>query len=157
MVMKEKFLVSACLTGDICRYDAKKKKNAALLDKLHKMNGEYVAVCPEVLGGLPTPRAEAQIQKGDGYDVLHGKNIVVNKKGCDVTNNFIAGAKKTLEIALKNKVKKAILKERSPSCGVNHIYNDDNLVKGMGITTALLTKHGIEAVSDEDFLKNVAK
>jgi uncharacterized protein YbbK (DUF523 family) len=152
-IMNENFLVSACLIGEICRYDGKKKDNIKLIDALDTLGYKYIAVCPEVLGGLPTPRSAAQIQEGNGSDVLRGEAFVIDETGRNVTGNFIAGAKKVLKISVENNIKKAILNERSPSCGVNYIYKGIQPVRGAGVTTALLTENGIEVVSDEDFLK----
>lgn len=150
-----KYLISACLAGELCRYDAKREKNDELLNVLKKLRYEFITICPEVLGGLPTPRPPSQIDRGDGRDVLDGNAKVIDALRTDVTYNFISGAQKALKIARSAGIKEAILNERSPSCGVKFIYNDDRIVDGRGITAALLTENGIEVISDEDFLKKM--
>lgn len=101
-------------------------------------------LCPEQLGGLPTPRLESQIVGGDGQDVLAGKAKVLMRDGKDVTYNFLRGAEETLKLAQLIGVKKAILKQGSPSCGFGEIYRDKKIIKGRGVTAALLAKERIE-------------
>jgi len=137
----EKILVSACLLGIKCRYDGKSKKNKKVL-KLAKKK-ILIPVCPEILGGLPTPREPAEKRK----------NRVITKSGKDVTEYFKKGAKEVLKIAKILKIKKAILKQRSPSCGSGQIYDgtfSGRVIKGDGVTTALLKKHKIKVISEED-------
>lgn len=144
-------LVSACLIGIKCRYDGKSNLNRKCL-KLFK-KGELIPVCPEQLGGLPTPRSPQQIQKGTGEDVLKGKCKVKNKIGKNVTKKFIKGAKETLKIAKALDAKKAILKARSPSCGCGEIYDgtfSGKLIKGNGVTTALLKRNKIKVYTELD-------
>ncbi|MBQ7336151.1 MAG: DUF523 domain-containing protein [Clostridia bacterium] len=127
-------LVSACLLGTPCRYDGNSKPCAAVL-ALQK-DYRLIPVCPEVLGGLPTPRTPSEIC-GD---------CVRMKNGQDVTQNYRAGAQKALEVACAEGCEIAILKEKSPSCGCGLIYSgvfDGRLILGDGITTALLKKNGI--------------
>lgn len=131
-------LVSSCLMGVPCNYMGKSKQSC-LFSKVLK-NLQYVQVCPEVLGGLSTPRPPAE---------RIGKRVVT-AKGCDVTNSFIAGANKTLEIAKKNRIEIAILKEKSPSCGYGRIYDGSFtsiLVDGNGVTVDLLLENGINIIS----------
>jgi len=137
----EKILVSACLLGIKCRYDGKSNENKKVL-KLAKKK-ILIPVCPEILGGLPTPREPAEKRK----------NRVITKSGKDVTKFFKKGAKEVLKIAKILKIKKAILKQRSPSCGSGQIYDGTFLgrvIKGDGITTELLKKHKIKVISEED-------
>ena len=94
-------------------------------------------MCPEQLGGLPTPRIAADLVGGDGHDVLAGRAQVVTKNGRDVTKNFILGAKQVLEIARQQKIAKVYLKARSPSCG---------LTPQIGVTAALLQAEGYTLV-----------
>ena len=134
-------LCSACLLGIACRYDGKKKKNTKIIKLLKKE--VLIPVCPEQLGGLPTPR-EASEKKG---------KKVFSKSGKNVTANFEKGAEQVLQIAKTYKIKEAILKQRSPSCGCNQIYSGDfsgTIVKGDGVTTALLKKHDIKVITEED-------
>jgi uncharacterized protein YbbK (DUF523 family) len=137
----EKILVSACLLGINCKYDGTSNKN----EKILKLAKDFILIpiCPEILGGLPTPREPAE-QKG---------KRVITKSGEDVTKYFEKGAKEVLKIAKILKIKKAILKQKSPSCGCGKIYDgtfSGKLIKGDGVTTKLLKKNGIEVFSEED-------
>jgi len=134
-------LCSACLLGVKCRYDSKNKPDNKVI-KLSKKE-ILIPICPEQLGGLPTPREPSE-QKG---------NKVFTKSGKDVTKNFVNGAKETLKIAKLFKIKEAILKQRSPSCGCGQIYDGTftgNIIKGDGVTTKLLKKNGIKVISEEE-------
>ena len=143
----EKILISACLVGDKCKYDGHTNYTPLIKDLLEKY--ELVPFCPEVEGGLPTPRKPSE-RKGDK---------VVNNTGKDVTRNFQLGAEKALNICKYLNIKIAILKENSPSCGVNQIYDGNfknKLIKGEGITTELLRKNGISVYNEnqiEELLK----
>lgn len=148
----EPVLVSACLVGVKSRYDGKDALNEELLATL---NGcVVIPVCPEQLGGLPTPRAKARISPTDvtqpgkktsgGDAVLNGIAIVRDEFGTDVTRAFIRGARDTLAIARVTGAKRALLKEKSPSCGVTTILKDKDPIPGQGVTTALLKQEGIE-------------
>jgi uncharacterized protein YbbK (DUF523 family) len=132
------------LVGIKCRYngeDRKDKKMKTLMEK-----GKGVAVCPETLGGLTLPHPEIEIIRGKGEDVLLGKSKAQNLRGENVSFEMIKGAQRTLQIARKLKINTAILKEKSPSCGFRKIYREGKLVKGEGVTTALLRKNGIKVV-----------
>lgn len=101
-------------------------------------------ICPEIEGGLPVPRHPCKIVD----------NRVINNLGQDKTLNFIKGAQKALQVCKEYKIKKAILKEKSPSCGTRFIYDgtfSKKLIPGRGITARLLEEEGIEVISDEDF------
>ncbi|MFH0949217.1 MAG: DUF523 domain-containing protein [Candidatus Aenigmatarchaeota archaeon] len=144
-------LCSACLLGIRCRYDEKIKPNEKVLD-LTK-NEVLIPICPEQLGGLPTPRADAEIKGGDGLDVLDGKAKVVEPDGNDVTEYFVKGAKEVLKLAKLYDIKEAILKQRSPSCGSGQMYDgtfSKSLIEGDGVTSALLKRNGIKVISEED-------
>ena len=114
--------------------------------------GRVISVCPEVAGGLPTPRPPAEIiPDATAQSVLQGKGYVKNIHGDDVTAQFIPGAKKALRLAQQHQIKVAILKAHSPSCGSRHIYNGtffDEIIAGMGVTAALLTQHGIQVFNE---------
>ena len=138
-------LVSACLAGEKCAWDGKDR----LDPEVKKLVGEKraVAVCPEVLGGRSIPRTRTEAKGGSGKDVLAGRAKVFDENGKDTTDEFLKGACETLEIAKKHGIKEAILKSRSPSCGVGKIYDGSfrgKLIKGDGVTTALLKKNGIK-------------
>lgn len=142
MAKTYEYIVSACLCGEKVRYDGK----ANTKDNIKQLidNGKAIMTCPEVEGGLPVPRHPCEIQKGK----------VINNIGQDKTSNFIKGAEKTLELCKKHNIKKAILKEKSPSCGTKLIYDGTftgTLIEGQGITSELLKEHGIEVISDEEF------
>ncbi len=129
--VKPIFLVSACLTGLCTRYDGKTKPDASCLHFLQ--DKIVIPVCPEQLGGLPTPRSPADIINGDGYDVLHGNARIHTENGEDVSQAFIHGAKQVLQLAKLQAVDGICLKARSPSCGISGT---------IGVTAALLKEHG---------------
>jgi len=145
-------LISACLLGIRCVWsgDDKYENNRAVeLSKLETL----IPVCPEQLGGLPTPRVPQEIQDGTGDDILNGKCIVVNKNGQDVTMEFIKGAEETLKIARQLNIKEFIAKSGSPSCGCGQIYDgtfSGKLIDGDGVTTALLRRNWIKIIPEED-------
>ncbi|UFJ40267.1 DUF523 domain-containing protein [Brevibacillus humidisoli] len=144
-------LISSCMAGLATRYDG----NDAHVEQLDQLlqAGKAVLVCPEQLGGLPTPRPPAEIVGGDGYDVLDGKASVIDINGCDVTEEFLKGAQQTLKLALSVGAKQAVLKEHSPSCGSSFIYNGTfrgEKKDGVGVTTALLERNGIRVISEDD-------
>lgn len=150
---KEKIAISACLLGYNCKYNGGNNKNNSVLAYIK--DKEYILVCPEVLGGMPVPREPSEIEVGcTGIDIWKdSKNKVISKNGDDVTEFFSKGAIKTLELIKQNGIKKAILKESSPSCGVNIIYTGEfngQKKKGEGVTTALLRENGIEVMSEKD-------
>ena len=146
--MREKrglILVSACLVGINCRYDGGNCLDNKLLGLWHK--GELFPVCPEELGGLSTPRPNSEIDSGSGEDVLEGKASVKTIEGKDVTTFFVAGAHQTLNIVRDFDITEAIMKSKSPSCGVGTIYRKGRLVRGNGVCAALLLKEGIRLQS----------
>lgn len=130
---KPVYLVSACLVGLRTRYDATVKPIAKCFDLLQ--DALWIPVCPEQLGGLPTPRTPADLVGGDGYDVINGKARVVDRDGRDVTEAFLIGAHQVLEIARMLEVKAVLFKSKSPSCGLN---------PQAGVTAALLSLNHIE-------------
>jgi len=144
-------IVSACLYGVNCRYDGKSSENAKIINAFKE--DQIILVCPEELGGLKTPRTPCEIYKGTGKEVLNGLCKVKSSKGEDFTSYFIKGAEETLKIAKTFDVKKAILKSKSPSCGLNTIYNGDfdkTLVKGNGVTAQLLINNGIDVITENE-------
>lgn len=145
------YIVSACLAGLDCRYNSKNREHK--LVKQLVSEGRAIPVCPEQVGGLATPRPPAEIIAGAGSDVLENKARVVNAKGDDVTEFFIRGALQVLKLARIISCRKAIFKEKSPSCGVKQIFDGSFkglLREGQGVTAALLSKENIEVVSEND-------
>jgi len=138
---KEKILVSACLLGLNCKYDGENNRNEKVLEYIK--DKEVIPVCPEIFGGLQTPRIPSEIV-GDK---------VLNREKIDVTKEYQKGAEETLYLAKLFNVKKALLKESSPSCGSNTIYDgtfSKNKKEGMGITAQLLKENGIEIISEKE-------
>ena len=137
-------LVSACLAGINCSWDGKNRSDPEIKELVDK--NQAVAVCPEVLGGRTIPRTKTEIKRGEGQDVLSGKAKVFDEDGKDVTLEFLKGAAAALDVVKKFNIKEAILKSKSPSCGVSEIYDGSfksNLIKGDGVTTALLKREGV--------------
>ena len=139
-------VVSACLLGRPCRFDGKDKFTPELAFALEDRN--VIAVCPEELGGLGTPRPACQISGGDGGDVLDGNARVIDADGIDRTEAFLSGARSAMEPALAAGAREAILKERSPSCGVKQIYRDGALGPGQGVFAAMLARHRIRLIDE---------
>ncbi|MFA7129385.1 MAG: DUF523 domain-containing protein [Sphaerochaeta sp.] len=138
MEEKQPILISACLVGVCCRYDGK----STLIDHIEQLKKQYhlIPVCPEVYGGLPTPRESAEkIEKR-----------VVTASGLDVTDSFTKGSLQCLQLGLLLGCKKAILQDRSPSCGYGKIYDgtfSGRTIKGNGLFAELLEKQGFLIVS----------
>jgi uncharacterized protein YbbK (DUF523 family) len=147
-------LVSACLCGFNCKYDGKNNINPYFRKLLQE--GQVIPVCPEQLGGLPTPRTPAEIAGGSGQDVLTGSCRVVTRDGRDVTENYIKGAYETLKLAQWAKADTAILKSRSPSCGTGCIYDGSfshRTHTADGVAAALLKANGIRVMDEDDYIE----
>ena len=139
--MKEAILISACLLGVRCRYDGGSKPQEPILRLMEKYT--LIPVCPEQLGGLPTPRAASEIHMPD--------EAVINTEGEDVTGEFLLGADAALQTAKKYGCEIAILKDRSPSCGSNGVYDGSfshKLREGMGKTAAVLAGYGLKVYGE---------
>ena len=150
-VLSGPVLVSACLAGLACRFDGSSTEDDEVTRLVRE--GRAVLVCPEVDGGLGTPRPPAEIVGGDGRAVLAGRARVITSDGSDVTQAYIAGARKALEAALRSHARRAILKARSPSCGACGVYDGSfsgRLVAGEGVTAAMLRANGVEVVSEDE-------
>ena len=147
---RKTILVSACLLGLPTRYDGKTKRLQAVIDYLQRNNLTPIPVCPEQLAGMSTPRDKTFFHSGDGHDVLAEQGKVVSASGQPMNEVFCRGAKMVLQIARLSNCHRALLKERSPSCGVHQIYLGDERVKGVGVTTALLINEGLDVISEED-------
>ena len=136
-----KILVSACLVGDNCKYNGGNNLNERLVEFLAAH--EVVKVCPEVLGGLPTPRPSAEIVDGK----------VMNTEGKNITKEFSLGAQKAFEIVQKENPDLIILQSRSPSCGIKQIYDgtfSGNKIPGHGLFAELCIKAGYKVLDIED-------
>lgn len=136
-------LVSACLLGENCKYDGGNNDNMYV--KLLLKDKEYLAFCPEIAGGLDAPRLPCEICGGR----------VLNSGGEDLTDEFTDGAEQALELCEETDVKLAVLKEGSPSCGVNWIYDGSFQhirIPGKGVTAKLLSDNGIKCISEEDIM-----
>jgi uncharacterized protein YbbK (DUF523 family) len=145
-------LVSACLLGHKVRYDGGDKAcNSDILERWLKQ-GRVLAICPEVAGGLPTPRPPAEIENAKGgVQVLRGAARVIEDTGHDVTPQFVAGAQAALRLAQAKGVRLAVLKEGSPSCGSGLVYDGSfsgRTMPGAGVTAALLRENGIFVFSE---------
>lgn len=155
---KVKVLLSACLAGVNCVYDGTNKFHPVFF-RMHK-KGDAVLFCPEALGGMKVPHSASEISGGGGLDVIEGRGKVFSKDGKDVTVFFVEGARKTLALAVKKGIKKAIMKSKSPSCGCGRIFDGTftkNLVPGDGVTAALLKKSGLAIVSDAEYLEKLSR
>ncbi|GAA5000096.1 DUF523 domain-containing protein [Acinetobacter puyangensis] len=142
-------LVSACLAGEPVRYDGRDSGH----DKIRQLiqQGKAKFVCPELLGGFPIPRLPAEIINGTGLDVLNGTAKVMDCAGEDVTAQYLEGAYKALKIAQDLGASCIVLKENSPSCGSQQIYDgsfDGHKIIGMGVTTALFRQYGFNVISE---------
>lgn len=143
-----KVLVSACLLGKRCKYDGGDNEDNALRRELEARGMQAVPFCPEEAGGLGTPRPPAWLTAA-AESVLDGDGSIVTDAGRDVTAEFAAGAQGALELCRREGLQRAFLKERSPSCGCASTHVDGKLVRGPGITTALLRRAGIECTGVE--------
>ena len=138
----DKYVVSACLVGKNTKYNGGNNRNEKIIEFLK--DKEYILVCPEVRGGLSIPRAPSEIVN----------NKVINVEGKDVTKEFYDGSNKEIQRVKEFNATKAILKSRSPSCGLNVIYDgtfSGKVTTGDGVFTKELKKLGIEILTELDF------
>ena len=157
MTAPKRLLVSACLIGQPVRYDGATNTNKVqhLEHWLQRWQaeGRLVPVCPESLGGLPTPRPAAEIINADGDKVLDGLGQVETADQTSVTDQFILGAQATLATAQREEINAALLAARSPSCGKGLIYDGSftrQPTEGNGVTVALLLRHNIQCFTPDD-------
>ncbi len=149
--MTETILVSSCLLGLPTRYDGADNHSRAVIDYLSQNNLMPIPVCPEQLAGLPTPRLKCWFSQGDGSAVLANRGRICDEENRNLTETFLRGAKESLKIAEMTNCKRAILKQRSPSCGCRNIYQNGQIIEGMGVTAALLLQKGLQLLSEDDF------
>jgi uncharacterized protein YbbK (DUF523 family) len=141
-----KIFVSACLLGENCKYDGGNNYSDKVAEFIK--GHEVIAVCPEIAGGLTTPRAPAEIVNG----------VVRNKLGESVDENFKSGAQKVMQEILNQNIDLAILQSRSPSCGVNEIYDGTftgRKIKGQGVFAKMLMEQGIKVIDVENLDYNM--
>ena len=139
-----KIMVSACLAGENCKYNGGNNRNKKVLRLMEE--NEVITVCPEQMGGLPTPRVPSEVRDG----------VVTARDGRIVDKEFRAGAAKCLEIAIRERSDLVILQSRSPSCGVKQRYDGTftgKLVDGAGVTAELLMEHGFRCLDVEDLVE----
>ena len=146
--MKKKILISACLLGKNCRYNG----GHSQLTELEEIDVEWIPVCPEESGGLGTPRPSAEMQE-NAETILNGKGKIITNKGKNVTSEFIQGAEKSLQLGLGAEVKIAVLKSKSPSCGIGKIYDGSftkSLKIGNGIFAHLCHENDIACIPSDN-------
>ncbi len=135
-----KYAISKCLCGYNCKYNGLNNLN----NKIKELEDDSLIICPEVLGGLPIPRIPFEIKNGRA----------INKEGLDITDKVMDGCNKALKLILDNNIDIVILKENSPTCGVNYIYDGTfthTKIKGCGLLTKMLKDNNIKVISDEEF------
>lgn len=142
----EPVLVSACLLGRACRYDGGHCRDEELSASLADEGLRAVPFCPEEHGGLGTPRPAAWIGERGAAAVVDGEAPMLTEAGREVTDEFLAGARGALERCRELGIKRAYLKERSPSCGVAQTHVDGALSEGPGVTTEVLRRAGIQCL-----------
>lgn len=144
-------LISSCLLGLNTKYNGKSNPNKLLID--YARLGKFIPVCPEQLGGLKTPRGASEIIAGSGEDVLNHCAKVMTQDGINETAEYIKGAEEVIKMLSIFPITAAILKQRSPSCGMGQIYDgtfSGTKIKGEGVTAALLRRHNIPVFTEED-------
>jgi len=142
-------IVSACLLGRRCRYNGEDRAHAGVRRFLKGKN--YVAVCPEKLAGWGVPRPPVELKGGGAEKVMEGRARIVTHEGTDLTASLIRAVRKLVDRATSLRSEEAILKEKSPSCGVTKVYRDGRLVEGKGLFTHRLKDRGIQVRSEESF------
>ena len=140
----EPVLVSACLLGHPCRYDDSHNRDPVLEEDLALRGLRAVPFCPEEHGGLGTPRPAAWIESSGAAAVLDGRDRVLTEAGVDVTEAFLRGARGALATCREHGIRRALLKERSPSCGVRNTHAGGRLVDGRGVTAEFLRRNAVE-------------
>jgi uncharacterized protein YbbK (DUF523 family) len=153
-------IVSSCLVGINSRYDQKSNSHPQLIEEMS--SGGLLPLCPEQLGGMPTPRIPCEVRGGTAGELLQqyhqedGDSLVrvINRAGRDVTAQFVKGAEEVARLADFYGVRAAVLKARSPSCGCGRVYDGSfsrQLIEGNGVTAELLLQHGVTVITEEDY------
>lgn len=146
---KGRIIVSACLLGERCRYNGEDKSHAGVIRFLRKK--KYLAVCPEMLAGWGSPRPPVEFHGGGAARVAEGKAGIRDSRGRDRTASLIRGVARALRQVVALEAREAILKEKSPSCGVKRVYRDGRLAPGRGLFTFWLRKRGVRVRSEKEF------
>ena len=145
-------IVSSCLLGAEVRYHGGSARIDSPILRRWQEQGRVVGLCPEVAAGLGTPRSAAEAVRGDGAKVLNGVAAVMTSDGRDVTEAFVEGAEHAVAVAQELRIRIAVLKTRSPSCGTGEIYDGSfsgRLVTGTGVTAAALRRSGVRVFNEE--------
>lgn len=150
-----RYIVSACLAGASCRYNGRHARHEAVTHLLR--DGKALPLCPEQLGGLATPRAKAELHRGDGRDVIAGTASVVDVSGADVTDSYLKGAVELVRLARACGARKAVLRDRSPSCAARRVAVDGRVGAGRGVAAALLEAEGFELFTPVEFSRSRRK
>jgi len=154
---KPEILISSCLIGCPVRYNGSSSEVEGLGELVKQ--GKAIAMCPEIVGGLPIPREPVEIEQGKtAKEVLEGNAKVLDKEGKEYTEEFVNGAKELLKVCKEKGIKTVILKEGSPSCGSNKTYDgtfSGNKISGRGITAELLSQNGITVYCEHNFPKEL--
>ncbi|HNX74320.1 MAG TPA: DUF523 domain-containing protein [Candidatus Rifleibacterium sp.] len=148
-------MISACLLGIQCSYKATASADFLQGPLLLQQDFELVPVCPEQLGGMPTPRIPSELVSS-AKEVLAGRGRVLAKDGRDVTDCFIRGAGEVLRLARLFAVELVVLKTRSPSCGLKSVYDgtfSGKLIVGSGVTARLLLDNGFKVLDEQDLIE----
>lgn len=152
-------LLSSCLAGYNVRYNGSNAMNKVAY--WLATHGQAITVCPEIMSGLQTPRPSAEIVGGKAKAVFEGSACVQEDRGQDVSENFMAGAELVRKIVKDNQITVAFLKDKSPSCGVNYVYDgtfNGQIVPGMGVTAQLLKEQGVKIFADSELsVENVVE
>lgn len=151
MPVKEKILLSACLSGHLVRYNGTDKSCSSDLLQRWREEGRLVTHCPELAAGLPTPRLSAEMVSGQGIDVLNGRAKMRESDGRDVTQPYVLAAWLALQTAQQHGCRFAIMTDGSPTCGSQTVYSgafNAEKVSGEGVAVALLRQHGVEVFSE---------
>lgn len=146
---KARYVVSACLLGRRCRYDGENKRHGGVVRFLRGKS--YLAVCPEMLAGWGSPRPAVEFHGGGAAQVAAGQASIQDDRGRNRTVSLMKGIRRALRQAVSSGAQQAILKEKSPSCGVTRTYRDGKLARGKGLFAYWLQGKGIPVRSEESF------
>lgn len=146
---KSGYIVSACLLGRRCRYNGEDKGHPGVIRFLR--GKRFLALCPEMLAGWGAPRLPVEFHGGGAARVAQGKAAIRDSRGKDRSESLMRGIRKALSQADRFGASTAILKEKSPSCGVHRVYRDGRLVRGSGLFTHALRKKGVRARCEREF------